>query len=147
MATPTFRLARPDDFPSIRALLAEENLLVEDVAAGNSSRFFVAVQDGSLLACAGLEPYGTDGLLRSVAVAKDARHNQFGRILVDLTERDAGAIGVRRLYLLTTSAADYFLNLGYRIVERNAVPASLQASTQFTALCPASAACMTKATV
>jgi len=136
----------PEDFPSIRALLIEEGLPVEDVVAGESSRFFVAVQDGSLLACAGLEPQGVDGLLRSVAVAKDARHKQFGRILVDLAERDAGAIGVQRLYLLTTSAADYFLKLGYRVVERNAAPAALQSSAQFAALCPASATCMTKAT-
>jgi len=146
MRAPTFRLARPDDFQSIRALLAEEGLPIEDVVAEGSSRFFVAIQDGSLLACAGMEPYGVDGLLRSVAVDKDARHNQLGRTLVGLAERDGWAIGVQRLYLLTTSAAEYFFKLGYRAVDRHAAPAALQSSAQFAALCPASATCMAKTT-
>lgn len=146
MFAPTFRLARSHDFPAIRALLTEEGLPIEDVVAGESSRYFVAVQDGSLLACAGLEPYGTDGLLRSVAVARDARHNQLGRKLVELAEQDAEAAGVQRLYLLTISATEYFLKLGYRVADRNAAPAALQSSAQFAALCPASATCMTKTT-
>ena len=139
MSTPDFRPARPEDYPAIRALLIEEGLPSEDVAVGQVSRFHLAVQDGELLACAGLELYGSDALLRSVAVAKCARQNGLGRALVGIAERDAFAIGVSRLFLLTTTAAGYFTALGYERFDRRLAPGS-----QFSLLCPASATCMTK---
>lgn len=144
MSTPDFRPARPEDYPAIRALLIEEGLPSEDVAVGQVSRLHLAVQDGELLACAGLELYGSDALLRSVAVAKCARQNGLGRALVGIAERDAFAIGVSRLFLLTTTAAGYFTALGYERFDRRLAPGSLQSSSQFSLLCPASATCMTK---
>ena len=137
MSTPDFRPARPEDYPAIRALLIEEGLPSEDVAVGQVSRFHLAVQDGELLAW-------SDALLRSVAVAKCARQNGLGRALVGIAERDAFAIGVSRLFLLTTTAAGYFTALGYERFDRRLAPGSLQSSSQFSLLCPASATCMTK---
>lgn len=144
MSTPDFRPARPEDYPAIRALLAEEGLPSEDVAVGKAGRFHLAVQDGSLLACAGLELYGSDALLRSVAVDKRARRHGLGRTLVDIAERDARATGVHRLYLLTTTAARYFTTLGYELFRQDQAPVALQSSSQFSLLCPASATCMAK---
>ncbi|WKZ88718.1 arsenic resistance N-acetyltransferase ArsN2 (plasmid) [Ralstonia pickettii] len=144
MDTLNFRPARPDDYLAIRLLLIEEGLPSEDVAIGQASRFHLAIQDDSLLACAGLELYGSDALLRSVAVDKRARRHGLGRILVDIAERDARATGAHRLFLLTTTAASYFEKLGYATVDRSAAPTLLQASTQFASLCPASAICLSK---
>lgn len=144
MSTPDFRPARPEDYPAIRALLIEQGLPSEDVAVGQASRFHLAVQDGALLACAALEPYGSDALLRSVAVAECARRNGLGRALVGIAERDAAAMGVHRLFLLTTTAASYFTRLGYAPFDRNQAPVLLQSSSQFASLCPASAAYMVK---
>lgn len=144
MRTPDFRPARTEDYPAIRALLVEHGLPSEDVEAGQVSRFHLAVQDGEILACAGLEAYGSDALLRSVAVAEQARRNGLGRALVGIAERDATAMGVRRFFLLTTTAAGYFTGLGYAPFDRNQAPAPLQSSSQFTLLCPAYAACMVK---
>lgn len=144
MDTLNFRPGRPDDYPAIRLLLIGEGLPSEDVAVGQASRFHLATQDERLLACAGLELYGSDALLRSVAVDKRARRHGLGRILVDIAERDARATGAHRLFLLTTTAASYFEKLGYAVTDRSAAPALLQTSTQFTSLCPASAICLSK---
>ncbi|MRS98065.1 GNAT family N-acetyltransferase [Ralstonia pickettii] len=144
MSTPDFRPARPEDFPAIRALLMAEGLPSEDVDVGQTGRFHVALLDGHLLGCVGLELYGADALLRSVAVAYGARHRGLGRNLVGIAERDATLLGAHRLFLLTTSAADYFFRLGYQRFDRNAVPALLRDSSQFSLLCPASATCMMK---
>ncbi len=53
-------------------------------------------------------------------------------------------LGCRALWLLTTSAADFFADLGYAECERVNVPPPIRATLQFAALCPASATVMTK---
>jgi len=123
---PDFRPARPENYVAIRALLAGQGLPSEDVVAGQeASRFHLVEQGGRLLGCAGLEVYGTDALLRSVAVAAAARSGGLGHALVGIAERDAAAIGVQRLFLLTTSAPDYFSRIGYQACDRSVVPLPL----------------------
>ncbi|WP_104655487.1 arsenic resistance N-acetyltransferase ArsN2 [Ralstonia insidiosa] len=142
---PTFRPARSEDYVAIRALLVGHGLPSEDVGASDvAGRFHLVEQDGQILGCAGLEVYGTDALLRSVAVTPSMRDSGLGRALVGIAERDAAAIGVQRLFLLTTTAADYFSRIGYQPCDRNAAPSLVQASSQFSGLCPASAVCMSK---
>ncbi|NEJ26303.1 GNAT family N-acetyltransferase, partial [Rhizobium leguminosarum] len=70
------------------------------------------MRSGVIVACAGLELYGSDALLRSVVVTERARHRGLGRALVGILERDAKIIGVRHLFLLSPSASDYFASLG-----------------------------------
>lgn len=141
----SFRPARFEDYVIIRALLVAQGLPGEDVGVSDEvGRFHLVEQDGQIVGCAGLEVYGTDALLRSVAVAPSMRDSGLGRALVAIAERDAVAIGVQRLFLLTTSAADYFSGIGYQRCNRAAVPSLVQASAQFSALCPTSAICMSK---
>lgn len=142
---PTFRPARFEDYVAIRALLVTQGLPSEDVGASDEvGRFHLAEQDGQIVGCAGLEVYGTDALLRSVAVTPSMRGSGLGRALVGIAERYAAAIGVRRLFLLTTSAADYFSRIGYKSCDRSVAPPPIQTSSQFSGLCPASAVCMSK---
>ena len=47
-----------------------------------------------------------------------------------------------RSYLLTTTAAVLAARMGFQTVSRDAVPATIQATRQFAALCPASAVVM-----
>ena len=55
------------------------------------------------------------------------------------TARDAGA---RDVYLLTTTAEDYFPRFGFARTTREAVPPALKSSAEFTSACPESAAVM-----
>lgn len=139
------RRAHAADYPAIRTLLESEDLPNEDVTVESIPRFFVAsVADGSLIGCVAIEQYGTDALLRSLAVADGARREGLGRTLVAAAEQDAIAHGVRRLFLLTTTAADYFSGIGYHKYERAVAPGGIQSTSQFASLCPASATCMAK---
>ncbi|EEA02468.1 GCN5-related N-acetyltransferase [Burkholderia sp. H160] len=133
---PNFRPARPEDYVAIRVLLAGQALPSEDVVPDEERRRFHEIeQDGQILGCAGLEVYGTDAILRSVAVTPSARGGGLGRALVGIAERDAAALGVQRLFLLTTNAARYFSRIGYRPCARSTAPPPVQASSQFSRLC------------
>jgi len=88
--------------------------------------------------------HGSDALLRSLAVEEKARGRGCGKALVAALEQHAREHGARRITLLTTTAARFFGGLGYRGVARDAAPERIRATREFSALCPASAVCMTK---
>jgi len=141
-AEPRVRAARPDDWPAVEALLRACALPV-DGAVDHLADFVVADHAGRVVAVAGLELHGPDGLLRSVAVSSETRRAGLGRAIVDAVEAMARRRGVQRLHLLTTSAAAYFERRGFRAQERSSAPESLQASVEFRGACPASATFMT----
>lgn len=90
----------------------------------------------------GLELYGEDALLRSLVVPKERRGRGDGRLLVDAAIAEARGSGVARLWLLTTTAADFFARLGFTAVERSSAPSAIRATREFADICPASAVCM-----
>ncbi len=55
---------------------------------------------------------------------------------------DAAIFGIENLYLLTTTAADYFERRGFTRIERSQVPERLRATAEFQGTCPASATVM-----
>lgn len=88
---------------------------------------------------------GEDALLRSVLVRSDSRGSGVGRDVVEALAVRAKADGVRRLWLLTTDASAFFARLGWTNVDRSEAPAVVESSSQFSSLCPASAALMVRA--
>lgn len=140
------RAARSEDLDAIKALLEGNGPPATDVTHDLLPDFFVAEDaDGAVVGSIGLERFGRNALLRSLAVAKHARNRRLGRNLVAHAEDLARASGVGELWLLTTSAADFFSRADYASVDRGTASAELQASTQFSQLCPASAVCFKKA--
>jgi N-acetylglutamate synthase-like GNAT family acetyltransferase len=104
--------------------------------------FFVARVGDQLLGCAGLELYGEQALLRSIAVQAAARASGLGRALVQRALGLAHERGVRELYLLTTTAPGFFERLAFAPVSRSAVPDSIASSWEFRSGCPQSALAM-----
>jgi N-acetylglutamate synthase-like GNAT family acetyltransferase len=133
--------ARREDAPAIVALV-EANRLPLDGLADHLDAAVVARQDGHIVGAAALEAYDEGGLLRSVAVDGSARGAGVGRSLVEAVVAMARARALPALYLLTTTAAGYFLKLGFETIERAEVPASVQQSVEFRSACPASATVM-----
>ncbi|HEY3587088.1 MAG TPA: GNAT family N-acetyltransferase, partial [Myxococcaceae bacterium] len=76
------------------------------------------------------------------AVAENAGGRGVGAELVRAVLERARALGLRELYLLTTSAAGYFPRFGFERIGREALPSSLQASEEMRGACPSSAAAM-----
>jgi amino-acid N-acetyltransferase len=135
--------ARPDDAPAIGRLLHEANLPDEDFA-GHLANFVVARQGGSVVGAAGFELYGPDALLRSVVVAPARRREGVAGKLLGRLEETAGRAGVKRFYLLTATAEEYFVRRGFGRIAREIVPAAVAGSGEFRGLCPASAACLAR---
>jgi len=138
------RPAGPADLPALLTLLESAHLPVEGVAEW-LEWFVVAESAGRLVGAAGLEVYGSEGLLRSVAVAADRRGQGLGGALTDEALAAAARAGIRTVYLLTNTAEQYFPRHGFRRITREQVSAAVQQSVEFRELCPASSAVMVKA--
>lgn len=136
--------ATPRHLDAIRRLLAASDLPTEDLTPSHLAHFFVAREGDDLVGVVGAELYGDVALLRSLAVAPGHRGDGVGARLVTRLEQHAHREGARALYLLTTTAADYFARRGYRRIERAALPAAIQATDEAARLCPSSATCMHK---
>ena len=139
--TVLLRRAGKADRDSVADLLRALELPIDGVAEW-LERFWVAEHQGRVVGVAGMERYGDGGLLRSVAVAPEWRGSGLGRSLVDRVLEEGRAAGIRDVYLLTTTAEQYFPRLGFARVEREIVPAAVRASAEFTGACPASAVVM-----
>jgi len=138
------RSATLDDLPKMRSFLRENGL--PDVGVERYIQNFLIAENeiGSLIGIAGLETYDKNGLLRSVAVRKGSRGKGVGRTLVNAVLRDARTRGLGTVYLLTDNASDYFERLGFQIVDRSDVDATVKTSVEFTEACPESAVVMRK---
>jgi amino-acid N-acetyltransferase len=130
------------DFPAIRDLLRACALSADDVDGRGAQRFLVAREGGELQGCIGLEVHGEAGLLRSFAVAPAHRRRGMGAALHDRAVAMARELGVRELYILTTTVRGRALRDGFEDVPREAVPEAIREGGQFRGMCPASAACM-----
>lgn len=138
------RIATAADFEAVVALLGACRLPHQDLVPGSMQAFVVAGDSDLPMGVIGLERCGDVGLLRSLAVTPHRRGSGLGGELVDALERRARESGVRELYLLTTSAADFFARRGYAVVPRAQAPASIQATQEFSTLCPSQAVCLRK---
>ena len=135
--------ATPDDVPAIAALLREAKLPHKDFAP-HLANFLVARSGGAVIGAVGAERDGADGLLRSFVVAPDHRGGGLGGRLVDELERAAGAWGVRRWWLLTTTAEKFFAARGFRVAARHEAPETIRRTGQFSGGCCGSAVCLTR---
>jgi amino-acid N-acetyltransferase len=107
--------------------------------------FVVAEYDGLIVGVAGIECYGGDALLRSVAVDATWRGTGLGAALVQRALAMAASRNVRTLWLLTTTADRWFPRFGFTVALREEVPAGVQRSREFQGACPASAIVMRRA--
>jgi amino-acid N-acetyltransferase len=136
-------LAAMPDLPAICALLERCGLPTSDL--GSARPQFVVIRERDQLTAAGaLQRFGSAALLRSVVVAAERRGCGLGGAIVTEIERAARAAHISQLILLTQTAAEFFSQRGYRVIERSSAPEDMRASEEFRSLCPSSAICMAK---
>jgi len=121
-----------------RALLAAAGLPIDGWDAP-STRRWGAVAAGRLAGVVALEAHGAAGLLRSWAVAPDARGAGVGGALLAHALREARAMGLGVVAAITTTVPDRLAAAGFRETTRDALPAALQASPELRGACPDSA--------
>lgn len=136
-----YRPATAADLGAIEALLRSYDLPTTGVAEALSD-FLVAETQGRVIAVVGMEYRGAYGLLRSTAVEPAWRGRHIARKLVESAIDKAESRGVRALYLLTTTAEQWFPRFGFVRIERGALPDEIKATDEFRSACPASATAM-----
>ena len=139
--SPQIERARLDDLSAVAGLLAACGLPTEDIGE-HFDHFLVARSDGALCAAGGLEFHGAHALLRSVAVQPAWRGIGAARAVCQGLLAAARQRGCSRVYLLTTTAESFFVHLGFKRVARDALPAEIRATREFTELCPQTAIAM-----
>ncbi|HEX6573859.1 MAG TPA: arsenic resistance N-acetyltransferase ArsN2 [Gemmatimonadaceae bacterium] len=135
------RSARTDDFPAVCALLIDNSLPLDGIP-GSLAGFIVAEQDNRIVGVGGVEVCGAYGLLRSVAVDVSSRNAGVGGKIVERLIDEAHKNDVHSLFLLTTTAENYFPSHGFVRTERDSVPDPVRATKEFTEACPSSATVM-----
>jgi N-acetylglutamate synthase-like GNAT family acetyltransferase len=107
--------------------------------------FWLAREGQKLAGAIGIERYGHDGLLRSLAVDPGHQGQGLGSALVRALELAMQTEGVKTLVLLTQTAESFFAKRGYVLTPREQIPEPIRQTAEFRALCPATAVCMSRA--
>jgi N-acetylglutamate synthase-like GNAT family acetyltransferase len=132
--------ARHEDRDEVAALLVAADLPVTGLDDAFPDGYVVVRGTDGIEGVAGLERHGSLGLLRSVAVKAGARHRGLGQVLV--ADRLVAANDLDAVYLLTTTAADYFRRMGFVDQLRAAAPEAIRSAPEFASICPSSATLM-----
>ena len=128
----------------VKRLLAAVALPTQDLDEAKDIRFVGYGPADKPHAIVGLEIHRPYGLLRSLAVSEDARQRGLGADMVAEIERLASELGLYAIYLLTTTAADFFRRLGYSEKKRISVPMEIRQTSEFASICPDDAIVMWK---
>lgn len=135
------RTTTGQDLAAVRQLLIASGL-PDDAVEENFADFIVAAEGDNIAGVIGMERYGSAGLLRSAAVSPEARSTGLGGQLVKKILERASVQGIRDVYLLTTTAEEYFPRFGFTRAARTEVPESVKASREFQGACPDTAVLM-----
>ena len=154
---PTADAMKDDGTPFIRdePWAADDDLTLHLEAAGlptgdlrepGRTFFRYGLLGGTSVGFGGFERHGSDALLRSLCVAPRLHRRGIGRNMALLLMRRAFDRGARRAFAFagTPEAVAFFRALRFVEISRDAAPASILATRQTTALCPASAALFTR---
>ncbi len=115
----------------------------EDLGEPGRTFFRYELLGGTVVGFGGFELYGTDVLLRSIASTQSVGAN-VGHTLALLLMSRAFDAGARRAHVLTPGAGPFFAKLGFTPIDRADAPASIRATRQASALCPASTPLLTR---
>jgi amino-acid N-acetyltransferase len=131
----TLRAARIEDVQGMLALiepLEAEGTLVKrsrELLEAEIGNFLVVEHDGVIVGCAALYPFKEDksAEFACLAVAEGYRDAGYGEDLLKACEDRARSLRIRRLFALTTHAAHWFLEQGFRAADVSALPSRRQA--------------------
>lgn len=127
------RPAKRADMSAVRKVL-EEGGLAEPARDELFPAFFVLSNEDGIVGTVALDVFGDDAVLRALAVVPTARGSGYGWMLADMAVSHARWRGVRRIYLLTATASDFFAaKFGFRVVDRTTLSKLVAASETFTA--------------
>ena len=134
----TFRVERSATIADIGGLLAliepleAQGVLVRrprELLEREIDRFVVAEHDEAIIGCAALYPFPNEasGELACLAVHPDFRRDGYGAAIASEIEQRAKANGLKRLFVLTTKSAHWFVERGFAPASVDDLPEEKQA--------------------
>jgi amino-acid N-acetyltransferase len=126
------------------SVLSAAGLPTADLTERHCQDFFYLGPTQAPTGLVGLEIFDDVALLRSLVVAGSSRGSGEGTRLLAHAEEAARARGVKRVYLLTTTAEGFFLKRGYQYASRDSAPVAIRATPEFSGICPASSSFLFK---
>ena len=123
------RCAAEEDVDKVRDFLEQARLNAEGIAEAIDYFLIMETEDEQIKATLGIEPLGTIGLLRSLAMTKDMSENDLF-ILFEQTLMLARDRQLQTLYLSTNKKASvsFFHLLGFQEVDKESLPEKLYES-------------------
>ena len=125
------------DLPEVLTLLKLVDLPIEGVKE-HFHDFFIIRKDKMVVGCVGIEIYENVGLLRSLGIHPTFQGKGLGKQMVGKLEEYSAEKGLHNVYLLTDTAENFFLKLGYELISREETDAKVKQSIEFTTLCTSS---------
>ena len=131
------------EFETFREAVKNAGLPIQDL--NHEHQMLISYfDDDTFFGTGGLEILNRVALLRSVSVDTTQRGKNLGKaIAVDLLKK-AQDKGIETVFLLTESAKSFFEKQGFEIMDRGDAPTEIKSTTEFSTICPASAALMVK---
>ena len=139
----SIRAATPGDLVRVERTLRDADLPLDGLNDQFGDGYAIAESDGDIIGVEGIEVHGDDGLLRSAAVVPSWRGKGVGDALTRNRIDWARDHGLHALYLLTTTAGDYFPRFGFTKADRDVAPDAVRRSREFSEACPSTALFMT----
>ena len=127
--------AEESNLEAIFALLELVNLPTGGVKENINTFFILQEIDGTIKGCIGLELYNEYALLRSAAIHPENQGQGLGSKLTAAVTLLAKELGVRKLYLITETAKEFFERKGFTLVSKDEIPESVKGSVEFTFRC------------
>ena len=122
-------------------LLESEKLCYNDINEAGVHLFAVKIKHVTV-GFFGFEIFEKDALFRSLLVLPDARKRGYGELIWEVARQKLTENEVQQVYLLTNTAAAFFIKMGFEEIDRTSVPKTIATTKEFVEFCPGSSTCM-----
>ena len=133
--------ADSDDISAITSLLQNCELPIVNIEK-QVNDFIVAKQQNCLVGTLGVVYDNNENvLLRSFAVTKKNRSQGIGKELIQTMLAVMEKKKILNVFLLTETAAEYFMKIGFHEIQRSEIPDILLSKSGLDKACPCSSKC------
>ena len=112
-----FKIAEGEGLQLVSKVLEKEALCYDDLNQFNGEIVEVYDEIGDLNGFYGLEICHEDVILRSVVILQSFRKKGLGHKIVDHAIQNATRKNLRTMYLLTTTAENFFAKIGFEVTD------------------------------
>lgn len=138
------RIFQQPTLNNIQSILTAHHLPTSDLHSIDLKHFFGCGPESTPQGVIGLQVFGSQALVRSLAVNSEAQGEGCGSALYEKLEQHSKEIGINTLYLLTETAETFFTKRGFKVIDKQDAPEQIKQTKEFSSLCPDSAILMCK---